>query len=150
MHNFFCNYYGSYNSILYYQAKVLLLAFGYSRKKTNSGDWGHGISRGIEERKYGNSRSQLKKLGNFQGCSSKNSCRISMGLGFWPWNFQRYYTNLMNLQGWKLVFCGFQKIISLTSRPCFFSGIVHFLSGIPYQLRRSFGNCNIYISIIGL
>ena len=32
---------------------------------------------------------QLKrKQVEFPGVFKKNSCGISMGLGFWPWNFQ--------------------------------------------------------------
>ena len=34
---------------------------------------GHGISRGSEERAYGNSRGQLKKKWNLQGCSRKTN-----------------------------------------------------------------------------
>ena len=45
---------------------------GYSRKNQNSnGGWEHGIFRGIEERTCGNSRGQLKKEWNFQGCMKK-------------------------------------------------------------------------------
>ena len=57
-------------------------------KNEKGGGWGHGISRGIEERKCGNSRDQLKKKWNFQGCLRKNSCGISIGLGSGCWNFQ--------------------------------------------------------------
>ena len=109
MQHFFCKYYGSYNSILYYQVKVLFLAFGYSRKKPNSESWRHGISRGIEERKCGNFRSQLKKKQNFQGCSSKNSCGIAMVLVFDLGISKGCYINLMNFSGWKLVFPGISK-----------------------------------------
>ena len=73
-------------------------------KKTNRGGWGHGISRGIEQRICGNSRGQLKKKQNFQGCSIKNSGEISMDLGFWPWNFQEVSQFCWISRGWKLVF----------------------------------------------
>ena len=71
----------------------------------------HGISRGIEERACGNSRSQLKKKWNFQGCSRKTDSGISLSLGFWRWNFQNGYRphNLQNFQRWKLVFFRISK-----------------------------------------
>ena len=37
------------------------------RKRGCGVDWGHGISRGIEERACGNSSGQLKKKYNFKG-----------------------------------------------------------------------------------
>ena len=40
MQHFLCKHYDSYNSILYYQVKVLFLAFGYSRKNQTVGDEG--------------------------------------------------------------------------------------------------------------
>ena len=38
---------------------------------TGAGGWGHGISKGIEERTYRNSRGHLKKKQNFPKCSRK-------------------------------------------------------------------------------
>ena len=50
---------------------------------------GYGISRGIEERAYKNSRGQLKKEWSYQSeVIKKKSFGISMDLDFWPWNFQ--------------------------------------------------------------
>ena len=54
---------------------------------------GHGISSGIEERSCRNSRSQLKNNFNlyveFPGVFTKNSCGLSMCLGFSPCNFHQ-------------------------------------------------------------
>ena len=65
---------------------------GYSRKNPNRGERGgggagglrigNGISRGTEESACENSRGQLKKEVESLGILKKNSCRISMGLGF--------------------------------------------------------------------
>ena len=93
-----------YNSILYYQAKVLFLALSYSRKKTNSVGWGHGISRGIEERKCGNSRGQLKRKRNFQGCPSKTHVEFPWVLVFDLEISKGCHTNLLNFKEWKVVF----------------------------------------------
>ena len=41
----------------------------------------------IEEKACGNSRDKQKKKENFQGYLMKNG-GISIGLGFWTWNFQ--------------------------------------------------------------
>ena len=65
---------------------------GYSRKIQTGGREegggagglriGNGISRGTEESACENSRGQLKKEVEFLAMLKKNSCRISMGLGF--------------------------------------------------------------------
>ena len=62
---------------------------GYFRKKPNRGCWGHGISRGIEERAYGNSRGQLKKKWNFQGCSRETHVEFTWIMGSPVWDFFR-------------------------------------------------------------
>ena len=49
--------------------------------------WGHGISRGIEESMW-KFQWSIKQKVEFPGVFKKNSCGISMGLGFSPWNFQ--------------------------------------------------------------
>ena len=55
---------------------------GNSQTWSGIGDWGYGISRGIQERACGsNCRGQLKRKWNFQGCLIKTR-GISMGLGF--------------------------------------------------------------------
>ena len=75
-------------------------------KNPNRGvGWGHGISGGIEERTCGNSRGQLKKKWNFQGCTRTNHV-ISMGLGFLPWNFQEVSHNFAEfpeVKGWNFL-----------------------------------------------
>ena len=84
---------------------LVLAGMDYSRKKPNKGGWGHGISRGIEERKCGNSRGQLKKKRNFEGCSSKNSYGLVFDLG----TSKGCHTILLNFHGWKLVFSRISK-----------------------------------------
>ena len=57
-------------------------------EKTQTGDSGHGISRGFGEIASGNSKGQLKKKLSFQGQVVKEkSCGVSNCLGFWLWNF---------------------------------------------------------------
>ena len=53
----------------------------------------HRISRGIEERAYGNSSGSTKKEVEFPGVMKKKSCEISMDLGFQSWNFQEVSYN---------------------------------------------------------
>ena len=52
----------------------------------------------------GCNKKEVKFLGGFK----ENSCGISMGLGFWHWNFQgaSVTTILQDFQGWKFVFSG--------------------------------------------
>ena len=57
---------------------------GYFRKKNKGRGWGHGISRGIEKTKCGNSRGQEKE---FAGVIKKRSCAVSTSLGYKLWNF---------------------------------------------------------------
>ena len=61
----------------------LLLTLGFSRKNTNEG-WGHGVSRGIEERS-GSIKSEVRFPRMI-----KNSCWISRHLGFF---FKIYVEN---------------------------------------------------------
>ena len=42
----------------------------------------------IEERAFGNPGGEEGSGISRAGLFKKNSCGISMGLGFWPWNFQ--------------------------------------------------------------
>ena len=58
---------------------------GLFQKKNIQGGSGHGISRGIEKIKCGNSRGEEKE---FTGVIKKKSCEISPSLGYRPWNFQ--------------------------------------------------------------
>ena len=53
------------------------------------GEWGHWISRSIEERACVELQGLIKKEVEFQGCL----CGISMSFGFWPWNFQGVWRN---------------------------------------------------------
>ena len=49
----------------------------------------HRISRGIEERAYGNSRGSTNKEVEFPGVMKKKSCEFPwVLLGFQSWNFQ--------------------------------------------------------------
>ena len=52
------------------------------------GGWEHRFPMDIKVRACGNSRGQLKRKLNFQGCSWK-TCGISMGLCFWPWDLSQ-------------------------------------------------------------
>ena len=70
-------------------------------KNEKGGSWGHGISRGIEERKCGNSRDQLKKKWNFQGCLRKNS-----------WNFHRSWFWILEFSRGVTQFCWISSTIS--------------------------------------
>ena len=63
-----------------------------------------GISRGIKERTCGGFRGQLKKEVKFPGVLKKNWCTISMGPGFWPWNFQEVPHNFAEFPGVKVCF----------------------------------------------
>ena len=78
---------------------------GYPRKNPNR--WGlrigHEISRGIEDRACENSRVELKKEVELLGVLRKNSCRISMGFSFGPYNFHRVLHNFAEFPvvGWQ-------------------------------------------------
>ena len=77
---------------------------GYFRKNLNRGwGWGHGISKGIEQRMFVNSGCQLKRKWNFQGYTRKNYV-IFMGLGFRSSNFQRVSNNFAEFPGMKAYF----------------------------------------------
>ena len=73
------------------------------KNPNRGGGWGHGISRGIEERTFGNFRGHLKKLWNFQGCTRKSHV-ISVALGFWTWNLQGVSQNFAEFPGLKAFF----------------------------------------------
>ena len=73
-----------------------------SEKFQTGGGQGHGISSGIEERACENSRGQLKKKQNFRRCLRKN-CGISIGLGFWPWNFKGVSHNFVEFPEMKMI-----------------------------------------------
>ena len=135
---------------------VVFFKLGYSRKNPNREVWGHGISRGIEERACGNSRVQLKKELEFARVFKKISCRISMCLGFLPWDFQGVSHNFAEFSGVKacslwnskgkvtylkipvffLFFFSSEKyVLKPLNPPCLdFSGIAH------CYLSRSFWN----------
>ena len=98
-----------------WRKKTSTACYGSSRRphwaipeKNQTGGWGHGISRVIGERKCGNSRGQLKKKWNFQGCSRENSWNFH-GSCFLTLEFPRGVTILLNFQGWKLVLSGVYK-----------------------------------------
>ena len=76
--------------------------FGYSRKKQNKGGWfgqGHGISRGTEEISWENSKVQLKKKWNFQGCCRKIHVEFPWVLVFELGILKGCHTILQNFQG---------------------------------------------------
>ena len=71
----------------------------------------------------------IKKEVEFPGVFNKSSCGISMGLGFWPWNFQRVSHNFAGFPVTNLKIPGFffQKSISSIPLFGFFFWIAHFL-----------------------
>ena len=72
-----CSPYGQTLILGYFQKRNQIGGRG-GEAGGGGGCWGHGITRGgIEERKCGNSRGQLRKKWSFHGCSSKN----------FKWNF---------------------------------------------------------------
>ena len=71
--------------------------------QTSGRGWGHWISRRIEKN-CGNSRVQLKKKWNFQGCSRKTHVKFPLVLIFDFGISKECHTILQNFQGWKLVF----------------------------------------------
>ena len=76
---------------------------GHSRKKNKNKRVGHEfLSRVIEETKCGLYKHTLhqKRSGVFRGVQDRAaSGGISMGLGFWPWNFRGCHKTLQNFQG---------------------------------------------------
>ena len=53
----------------------------------------------------------IKKEVEIPGVFKKNSCRISMGLGFWPWNFQEVSHKFAEFLVTKACFPGISKSI---------------------------------------
>ena len=49
------------------------------------------------------------KKGEFPGVLKKNSCGISIGLGFWPWDFQEVSCNFAECPGVKVFFYRISK-----------------------------------------
>ena len=90
----------------------------FQKKTKQTGVGGHGISiQGycIEETKCGlwyvNTPHQ-KRSGISRGVPDRATpIGISIGLGFWPWNFQGCDTIFQNFQVWKLVFSRISVII---------------------------------------
>ena len=61
----------------------------------------------------------IKKEVKFPGVLKKNWCRISMGPGFWPWNFQEVsHSQILRVKSLKFP-GGFQKSIHSTSSLAF-------------------------------
>ena len=81
---------------------------GYFQKKLKQGlrTWNF---QGVLKKELWKFQESIKKVLQFPLVFKRDSCRISMGLGFWPWNFQGCHTILQNFQGWKLVFSRISK-----------------------------------------
>ena len=76
------------------------LLFGYSRKKKQRR--GVGLVKDMEFQGYWsnfmrNFQGSIEKEVEFPGLLQKNSCGISMGIGFWTWNFEGMSHNFAEL-----------------------------------------------------
>ena len=127
-----------------------------SRKNPNKGGWEHGISRGIEERPYGNSRGQVKKV-EFPWVTRKNHVEFSWILVFGLEISKSCSTILWNFQGWSFLFSGISKskVINLKipgffSKSCIFKPPVWIFSGIArcYLIPQSQKNCLVCVSAV--
>ena len=123
---------------------------GLFQKKSTQVGWGHWISRGIEETACENSRSQLKKMWNFQGHSRKIHVEFPWLLVF---NFgvsKRCPIILQNFQELKIVFSRISKVkvTNIKIPGSFFRKVFHeplFRFFLEYSnLKRQIRNRNMY------
>ena len=81
--------------------------FGYSRKKKKQGGlvWlGTWNFQGYWRNFTGKFQGSIEKEVEFPGLLQKNSCGISMGIGFWTWNFEGMSHNFAEFPGVKVCF----------------------------------------------